>query len=420
MLKNRINMREIMFFLLGIFSTMQLLSIAGLTLFNICLLSTVFIIILERKWKYDSYFFLSALACLVTFFLSYRNAALTDGFRKTAITGGITYLLILILYLIMQTRPKYAKKLLKGFEVSCKITLIWCILQVVLYYLLHVDINTYIFESIMKIEGARSDYYDGAIIPSGFFYHRAILMPCFLYLFFSTSNLYLSIIIILVSCLTRSTALVLGLSLALVFRIVIANRNHLFTFKMNINKIKVFILVLLLSVLLLCIYNNEILEFVHYIIVRIADSTSNKADNSSVVHFLYYRNLIPIIQNESVIHLLFGTGFGTSGLHYTLFNGQYSNMSSWVVESDLINIFLNQGIIGFLLWGYLLARIVYLSKKYRYWKNIAFVICISLVGVLYNIQFTWFIIVEFAILVLTKNKIMVFSDKLGKKREERA
>ena len=154
--------------------------------------------------------------------------------------------------------------------------------------------------------------------------------------------------------------------------------------------------------------------------MRIADSTSNKADNSSVVHFLYYRNLIPIIQNESVIHLLFGTGFGTSGLHYTLFNGQYSNMSSWVVESDLINIFLNQGIIGFLLWGYLLARIVYLSKKYRYWKNIAFVICISLVGVLYNIQFTWFIIVEFAILVLTKNKIMVFSDKLGKKREERA
>ena len=161
-------------------------------------------------------------------------------------------------------------------------------------------------------------------------------------------------------------------------------------------------------ILFAAFFNKEIAEIINYVIVRISDATTNKADNSSVVHFLYYKNMPAIISNMDFIHILFGTGMGTSGQHYTWFNGQYANLGAWVVESDYIDILLSQGIIGFIVNAYLLIRIIVLSKKYKYWENIAFIIVIAFVGIMYNIQFNWIIVFEMAMLILTKNGIRVF------------
>ena len=91
-------------------------------------------------------------------------------------------------------------------------------------------------------------------------------------------------------------------------------------------------------------------------------------------------------------------------------------MGAWVVESDYINILLSQGIVGIILWGYILTKIIILSIKYNYWENIAFVLIVAFVGIMYNIQFTWFIIIEFAFLLLTKREVRVFNSSFKGKR----
>lgn len=407
--KRKVKLSESLFYILGIFATIQLLSIAGVTVFNILLLMAVifpFILILGRI-KIDKFFVLSIISTVFTISLSLSNGLLTKGFKQSAIIGGITYLGVLILYIVMNTKPQYAEKLIKGIKVSCILTLCWCCLQLVFYYLFNIDLNKVIFGELFKIVNAKGDYYNGKLIPSGFYYHRAILMPSLIFLFFSTTNPYLMLLIIIIGCLTRSTALIIGLLLALGSRVFISNAGNLFK---TINKKQIIlILTIMIIVVIDSIMNSsQIEELAKYIYMRFADTMTNKADNSSVVHFLYYRNLESILKNMNIKNILFGTGFGTSGQHYTWFNGQYAGLESWVVESDYINILLNQGVIGLILWGFIFIKLVILSKKYKYWENIAFIFVIAFVGIMYNIQFTWFIIAELGMYILTKNEIRVF------------
>lgn len=337
--------------------------------------------------------------------LAINNNDLSDDFRIGAITGGVLRILVLCVYSLLD--EKLALVYTRGFKISCILALIWSYLQEIVYVLTNLDLNNAIFGGLLGINGANSLGAGGEFVPTGFFTHRGTLLPILLFLFFSTSNIYFMLIIVLLAALTRATALILGLMVAIGFRVAV------YKFENKTNKIqrKQFIAVLagiFMVISLAVFFNKNIAEIINYVIVRISDATTNKADNSSVVHFLYYKNLPAIISNMDFLHILFGTGMGTSGQHYTWFNGQYANMGAWVVESDYIDILLSQGIIGFMVNAYLLIRIIVLSKKYKYWENIAFIIVIAFVGIMYNLQFNWVIIFEMAMLILTKNGIRVF------------
>lgn len=412
MIKRKIEITGSLFYILGVITTIQLLSFSGITVFNIILILVAICPFLlgNKKIKVDKIFILSIVATLITILLSLNSTFLTTGFRKTAIVSGIIYLIICVVYLLMNTMPKYAGELVKGFKVSCALTLGWCCLQLILYYLAKLDLNTVVFSKVFRITDARSDYLNGSLIPSGFFYHRAVLVPSLLFLFFSTNNLYVLLLIIVIGCLTRSTALIMGLFLATVFKFWISNSRRLYQ-KTSKKKIIIALSIIIVSIVGGIIYSSQIVEIVKYVFERLSDVNTNKADNSSVVHFLYYKNLIPIMRKMDIKSILFGTGFSTSGLHYTKFNGQYFDMESWVVESDYINILLSQGVAGLTLWGYILGKIISISRKYKYFENIAFVLINAFVGIMYNIQFTWFIVIEFGMLVLTKNKIRIFDLK---------
>lgn len=422
MMKYEMDIRTIIFYILGVFTTIQLFSIAGVTMFNLALMFTVAIFIvtmiidiknskitnLLNNINIDKYFIVSFITTLMTALLSIINKSLSKEFKKASLIGGIIYLLILIIYYIMNFEYSYAEKLIEGFEISCKITLIWCVLQLVLFYLLKIDVNDLFFGKILGIPNATGDYYNGSLIPSGFYSHRAILMPSLFYLFFSASNIYICVLILLIGCLTRSTAIILGLLMALLARMVIS----IFKIKNNkVSKKKIIniIIIVIVGIIFVLIFKAKFIEMINYIWTRITDVTSNKADNSSVVHMLYYKSFGEIFKNLNFLNVLFGTGFGTSGQHYTWYNGQYANLGAWVVESDYINIFLNQGFIGLLLWIYIFVDLIIISIKYKYWENIAFVLIIVCIGVMYNIQFSWFIIVELAMWVLTKNQIRIFN-----------
>lgn len=401
----KFSIKENLFFLLGLFSTIQLLSIAGITVFNLVLIAVGVVFFFQKKIKLNKYSIIFSTATIITTVLAINNNDLSDDFRIGAITGGVLRALVLCVYILLD--EKLALVYTRGFKISCILALIWSYLQEIVYVLTNLDLNNAIFGGILGINGANSLGTGGKFVPTGFFTHRGILLPILLFLFFSTSNIYFILIIVLLAVLTRATALILGLMVAIVLR------AFAYKFENKTNKIqrKQFISVLaciFMVILFAVFYNKKIAEITNYVIVRITDATTNKADNSSVVHFLYYKNLPAIISNMDFIHILFGTGMGTSGQHYTWFNGQYANMGAWVVESDYIDILLSQGIIGFMVNAYLLIRIIVLSKKYKYWENIAFIIVIAFVGIMYNLQFNWFIVFEMAMLILTKNGIRVF------------
>ena len=404
----KFSIKENLFFLLGLFSTIQLLSIAGITVFNLVLIAVGVVFFFQKKIKFDKYSIIFSIATIITTVLAINNNDLSDDFRIGAITGGVLRALVLCVYILLN--EKLALAYTRGFKISCILALIWSYLQEIVYVLTNLDLNNAIFGGLLGINGANSLSAGGEFVPTGFFTHRGILLPILLFLFFSTSNIYFILIIVLLAVLTRATALILGLLVAIVLRAVA------YKFENKTNKIRrkqfISVLACIFIVILFAVsFNKKIAEIINYVIVRITDATTNKADNSSVVHFLYYKNLPAIISNMDFIHILFGTGMGTSGQHYTWFNGQYANMGAWVVESDYIDILLSQGIIGFMVNAYLLIRIIVLSKKYKYWENIAFIIVIAFVGIMYNLQFNWFIVFEMAMLILTKNGICVFRKK---------
>ena len=401
----KFSIKENLFFLLGLFSTIQLLSIAGITVFNLVLIAVGVVFFFQKKIKFNKYSIIFFTATIITTVLAINNNDLSDDFRIGAITGGVLRVLVLCVYILLN--EKLALAYTMGFKISCILTLIWSYLQEIVYVLTNLDLNNAIFGGLLGINGANSLGAGGEFVPTGFFTHRGILLPILLFLFFSTSNIYFILVIVLLAVLTRATALILGLMVA------IGLRAAAYKFENKTNKIqrKQFISILagiFMVISFAVFFNKNISEIINYVIVRISDAITNKADNSSVVHFLYYKNLPAIIRNMDFIHVLFGTGMGTSGQHYTWFNGQYANMGAWVVESDYIDILLSQGIIGFMVNAYLLIRIIVLSKKYKYWENIAFIIVIAFVGIMYNLQFNWFIVFEMAMLILTKNGICVF------------
>ena len=401
----KFSIKENLFFLLGLFSTIQLLSIDGITVFNLLLIAVGIVFFFQKKIKFNKYSIFFFTATIITTVLAISNNDLSDEFRIGAITGGVLRVLVLCVYILLN--EKLALAYTRGFKISCILTLIWSYLQEIVYMLANLDLNNAIFGGLLGINGANSLGADGEFVPTGFFTHRGILLPILLFLFFSTSNIYFILVVVLLAVLSRATALILGLLVA------IGLRAAAYKFENRANKIqrKQFISALaciFMVILFAAFFNKEIAEIINYVIVRISDATTNKADNSSVVHFLYYKNMPAIISNMDFIHILFGTGMGTSGQHYTWFNGQYANLGAWVVESDYIDILLSQGIIGFIVNAYLLIRIIVLSKKYKYWENIAFIIVIAFVGIMYNIQFNWIIVFEMAMLILTKNGIRVF------------
>ena len=421
---NFYKLEDIIFWCLGFIATIQLLSIHGITLFNIFLVISVIFLFLFNKlnstkklFDINAYCFISGIASFITI-IGCCIMDLPDGYKASAISSGGVYLLILLIFYLIQNDKKIIFVLLNGFKASCLLTLVWCVLQVILYNFFQIDLNNVVFETFLKIQGSSCEIVNGNLIPSGFYTHKAILIPSFFFLFFSTSNIVVVFLLIIISFLTKSTSLIVGIMLCALFRAVYLfikiKKHHLKIFDRIKNNYFLIFFSVIGFILFFIIALPYLIDTLNYVFSRFADITSNKYDNSSVTHFMYYVSFPTILDNLSLFNILFGTGFSTSGYQYTLFSGQYEWMSSWVVESDYINIFLNQGVIGFLLWLLLLFSIIRTSIKKQYFENVLFVILLLLIGIMYNIQFYWFILIEMALYLSAKNDIRVFDWEKGK------
>lgn len=410
----KITVRQFLLCCLGGVASIQLLEIGGITVFNFFLIiSTGYFLVNTSRMKLDSYVLLTCMASITTLVFSLLLNRFTSGFYKASIIGTISYIMIMVLYGFMKQDGRIANSYIKGFDITVKMSLVWSIAQIILFYGVHIDLNKIVFGEILGVEGTVSTYENGNFYPSGFYSHRAILMPLLIYEYYRTKSIIEKCLIVFIALMSKSTALILSITICVVFELIYKQLqfSKLIKKKTKIRNIMVAIGVAFILLIAAIKFGNEINSVFNYVILRISDATSNKADNSSVTHFLYYVNFISILKKMNVVNFLFGYGFGTSGYQYVLLNGQYKDIASWVVESDYINIFLNQGLIGTALFCIPLYKLFKLARAEKKYEYIFFVLTILFAGILYNIQFVWFILLEFSIYIALKNNIEVFSWK---------
>ena len=409
--KIRIKIPGDILFLLGAVSSIQLLSIGGITVYNILLvISAIAVLICERICLRDKWVFLILMSSIVTVIFSQVFENLTGDFRRTAFISGITFVLVVVIYGCISGNRKTLKRYIDGFDFTCKLSIVWCYLQVFLYRILKIDLNTLVFKQILGVEGDVSCITEGDLIPTGFYSHRGYMIPILIYSYFRTQKIGSKLLIVLMAFMTKSAAVSIGMIACIfcevLYRIIGFAKNK----KVKRKTIIAGIASLIVVFGVLIVFSQQVGDTLSNLFFRITSASKNIADNSSTTHYYYYKNFGNILSNLNPAELLFGTGFGISGLQYTLMNGQYADFGSWVVESDLINIFINQGIVGFSLWLYALIRIIALCfKKHKYYENAVFIVILLGVGVMYNIQFGWFLMVELCIYALLKKDITVFS-----------
>ena len=128
---------------------------------------------------------------------------------------------------------------------------------------------------------------------------------------------------------------------------------------------------------------------------------------SANAHIRYFTAYPNVVKNGSVIQFLFGYGTGNSGYTMSKLYGQYADLKSWVVETDIMNQIYSNGIIGFILYYsfllYIAIRGYKLNRKY-------FILMISIIlaGITYNIQFDWVLFIEFLLFLTIKFKVDLF------------
>lgn len=416
--KIRIKILSNILFLLGLVSSIQLLSIGGITVYNILLvISAIAVLFSERMRLNDKWIFIVFLSSIVTLVLSQTFVDLTGDFRRSAFTSGGTFLLVLSIYGCINGSEKILKSYINGFDLTCKLSIMWCYLQVLFYEFFTIDLNDLIFKQILGVEGNVSDITNGSLIPTGFYCHRGYMIPILIYSYFRTQKISLKILVILMAFMTKSAAVSIGMIACVFFEVLFRFFKVVKDNKVKQKTIIVIGVSLIVVIAGLIIFSQQVGDTLSNLVFRVTSASKDIGDNSSTTHYYYYKNFGNVVSNLNVFEFLFGTGFGTSGLQYTLMNGQYANLGSWVVESDLINIFINQGIVGFSLWLYALIRIIALCfKKHKYYENAVFIVILLGVGVMYNIQFGWFLMVELCIYGLLKKDITVFSWNTNSKR----
>lgn len=387
----RLNLQKHSYYFLGLSSTMTIISIGGMSLFYWGIIIVLVDLAISRRitLRLDDVILYWIATLIISCVIGLTVTKLPSGFQRASITGTVALLLIGIIYLSSDSKDS-VKALFQGFSLSCKIQLFWCILQFVLYQGAGVDLNYLLFDRILRMNTGGITVDEGNAIITGLATHRGNLTFILLWLFCSNDSYLIRAIIVGVAVLSRNTTAVVGLIICIMLLLFIRIKSN----KAGTIKRLLEVLVLIIGIgAMFIVLKTQIMQYVDVFFMKFSDVFSNKYDNSSVVHANYYRKLIYILKNESIIQFIFGSGTGTSGYFYSKWINQYTWMDSWVVESDYINVILNVGIVGLVAEYAIILRDIRIFKQQKYNRYIALLLATLVAGVFYNVLFTWVLMI---------------------------
>ncbi|MBQ5988452.1 MAG: hypothetical protein IJL67_03055 [Oscillospiraceae bacterium] len=286
--------------------------------------------------------------------------------------------------------------LIKWFKAGILVQLIYLPVQFVLYKG-GVDINRIIFHNLLHFMEEPTFFRQGEFFPSAFTWHSALLAPLLVIAFLIFEDLRIRALILLDTFICGNSTALIGVMIT--FGILAGLRFIDFIRHFSTNgKVKSIVsaglIVLLGSIACAAGAGNAVISKFQLLIARITESGN---DSSSAAHIGYYMVYPSVFNNNTVLERLFGTGYASSGYSISAINGQYATLEHWVTESDIIDILISRGIIGFVFYYILLGMIAFwgarIDKKYLIAVGV-----ITIQGITYNVQFEYLFFIELIML----------------------
>lgn len=338
---------------------------------------------------------------------------LQESYQKSSIFMGLLSFLTYMVFLYMNHSIKndfevivYVKKALKLMMI---IQLLWIPIQYMVYNLCNLDINNLIFVDMLHISNDASFIRAWTWYPAGCCHHPAVIAPMFVIAFCYFNSLPIKLLIIFDSLICGSSTALVGVLIALVLTIfseLFVNR------KIMVKRKNIIFLVLLIVFVIIVFYQSNgfdvINERLSYLFTRV---TGLSTDDSTSAHFQYYLDYIDIFKKSNIFQRLFGCGEGCSGMWASLIYGRYAELGNWSIECDIVNILVNRGIIGFILFYSFLISIIIKGWKFNKYYSIV-VLAIVVQGLGYNVQWDYIILIELLFYLCIKYKIDFFDKKI--------
>lgn len=394
-------------FAVGLFSSLIILKISDISIFLIVVYFTFVLLLIHQKIiiiihsQYFPYIVCVLITCVLSCFLN-----LPSGYNSNNVKGAFNSIIVFLTATSLIASDEVRNNsdaLLLGLKWSCRVQVIWIVLQYLLWNSLSLDINQTIFSDILGMVENASQYKGTGYIPTGLSWNAGGIAPIIFIGFFVENVLIWKLVIVVAALLTQSATLTIGIVLCALLSLAHAIA-HFDSNKLKRYSIMTIITLIIVSFGLICIYNHN-QDMIQNEINILRDSFSYRlnglsgksgvADSSTSAHLGYFVNLPSVIAFGGILQFLFGYGVNTSGYAYSAVTGQYSDQV-WIVESDITNIFLNLGLIGFIAFYYwLLANVFKLFSKKSQLAP-AFLI-IAVMGVTYNLQYPWLVFIELVI-----------------------
>ena len=392
---------EVLMFLLGLVSTWQILQIAGFAMSTWLTAVSLLYMILSRPaaFRKDRLAFLLLLLNITTLAVSFFTD-LPSNYEITALFTFLQWFLVyaLFMYCTQEASIPAVDSFLNGFDWSCRIQLVWCILQMVLYKLLEQDLNELVFGKLLSYDGATSRYRNGELTCTGLHWHGANLTPILLYLYWRHRSLITKLLCLAMVYFSHSATNMIGILLCIGLDFVLfAKRTLVDRSSSVLRKTAVYSAIALIALILISpLLIPKLWDMILYLLERFYQIWNpTKGKESSAVHFNYYKNLPTILKRLPFINVLFGSGASTSGHWFSYFYQQYTNQT-WVVESDFVNLTLNYGIAGLtLIYSFVIRTIIYLKRTPGMSRIALWMLVLIPCGIIYNNQFLWVQLVEF-------------------------
>lgn len=392
---------ETLMYLLGLFSTWQILQFAGISISTFLTVFTAAYLILTRGFSYfrkDWLLFAMGISAVATLGIS-LTAALPAGYIKASISGTLQWALIFIICIYMRRSHSDCgtDSFFRGLDLSCKVQILWCLLQMAAYYVLKLDINAKLFGEILHTNNETSQYRNGVLACTGLHWHAANMIPILAYLYFRYPGVLWKGLCIAVMYFMRNATAIIAVGMCIGLDVLRFCWQTLRSPGVSLSKrIAAYILVGIgCACIVLPFVFPKIWEMIEYLLLRIYQiSNPSYGNESSAVHFNYYRHLPYILSNISPLEAFLGSGFNTSGYRFSYFFNQYSQ-SIWTVESDFVNITLSKGLLGCILHYCFLINLAVRLKKTGQTARICTLLVLLLCGFVYDNQFIWVLLVEF-------------------------
>lgn len=336
--------------------------------------------------------------------VSYKKSALFMGLMSM-----MTYVVFIYMNQLIKKDSETVVYIKKAFRWMVLIQLIWIPLQYVIYKMSGVDINNVIFVDLLHFTNDASFVRAWTWYPAGCCHHPAVIAPMLVIAFCLFEPLPMKLLVIFDSLICGSSTAFVGVLVAAVLTIFC---EFVINGKRLENKKKIIFIIVLFFLIFILMFQSDIFDLVNervvYLFTRL---TGLSTDDSTSAHFQYYLDYINIFKRSNVFQILFGCGEGCSGMWASFIYGRYAELGNWSIECDIVNILVNRGIVGFILFYSFLISIIIKGWKFnKYYSIVVFAIVVQGLG--YNVQWDYIILIELLFYLCIKYKIDFFDKKI--------